>query len=51
MKTAISADGPNLNARVGHRFGTSQYLVIVDVGSEDFEAVPNPGASAQRGAG
>jgi len=51
MKIAISADGPSLYAKVGHKFGTSQYLVIVDVESGDFEAVPNPGASGQRGAG
>ena len=51
MRIVISADGPNLNAKVGYRLGTSQYLVIVDTESGDFEAVPNPGASAQRGAG
>ena len=51
MKIAISADGSNLNAKVGHKFGTSQYLVILDLESGDSEAVPNPGASGQRGAG
>jgi len=51
MRIAISADGPNLNAKAGYRFGTSQYLVIVDAESGDFEAVPTPGASTQRGAG
>jgi len=51
MRIAISASGPNLNAKVGYRFGASQYLVIVNVESGDFEAVPNPGALAQRGAG
>ena len=51
MRIAISADGPNLNAKAGYRFGTSQYLVIVDAESGGFEAVPNPGASTQRGAG
>ena len=51
MKIAISADGTNLEAKVGHRFGTSQYLVIVDIERGDFEAVPNPGVSGQRGAG
>lgn len=40
-----------MNAKIGRRFGTSKYLVIVEVDSGDFEAVPNPGASAQRGAG
>jgi predicted Fe-Mo cluster-binding NifX family protein len=51
VKIAISSDGPNLNAKVGDKFGTSQYLVIVDLESGEFEAVPNPGASGQRGAG
>ena len=26
MKIAIAADGPDLNAEVGHKFGASQYL-------------------------
>jgi len=51
VKIAISADTPDLDAKVGHKFGTSQYLIIVDVETGDFEAVPNPGASGQRGAG
>jgi len=51
VKIAISADGPNLGAKVGHKLGTSQYLAIFDVENEDFKAVPNPGASGQRGAG
>ena len=51
MKIAITADGADLEARVSHKFGTSKYLVIVDLKSGDFEAVPNPGASGQRGAG
>jgi len=51
VKIAISADGPNLGAKVGHKLGTSQYLVIIDVETGDFEAVPNPSASGQRGAG
>jgi predicted Fe-Mo cluster-binding NifX family protein len=49
MKIVISADGPNSEAKVGHKFGTSQYLVIVDVESGNFETAPNPGASGQRG--
>jgi Uncharacterized conserved protein len=51
MKIAISADGADLNARVAQRFGTSKYLVVIDLDSGDFEAVPNPAASGQRGAG
>jgi predicted Fe-Mo cluster-binding NifX family protein len=51
VKIAIASDGPDLNAEVGHKFGTSQYLIIFDIESGDFEAVPIPGASGQRGAG
>jgi len=51
MKIAISAESADLEAVVARRFGTSKYLVIVDLDSGDSEAVPNPGASAQRGAG
>ena len=51
MKIAISAEGPDLDARVGDKFGTSKYLLIIDLDSGDLEATPNPGASGQRGAG
>jgi predicted Fe-Mo cluster-binding NifX family protein len=51
VKIAIAADGPDLSAEVGHRLGASQYLIIVDLDSGGFEAVPNPGASGQHGAG
>jgi len=51
LRIAISAEGPDLEAKVGNGFGLSQYLVIVDSETMAFEAVPNPGASGQRGAG
>ena len=51
MKIAISSDGPDLEARVKHRLGTAHYLVIVDIDSGDYEAVPNTGALGKRGAG
>ena len=51
MKIAISAEGPDLQAEVGQKLGISQYLLIVDLETMNFEAVPNPGATAQRGAG
>ena len=51
MKIAISADGSNLNAKVAHRFGASEYLLIIDVDSGEFEAVPNPAGTRQHGAG
>ena len=39
MKIAIAADVPDLSAEVGHRLGASQYLIIVNLDSGDFEAV------------
>ena len=51
MKIAVSADGADLEARVAQKFGTAQYLLIIDLDSGDLEAIPSPGASGQRGAG
>ena len=49
----LLADGVKivLYSRVGNKFGTSKYLVIVDVDTGGLEVVLNPGASGQRGAG
>ena len=41
MKIGITADGPNLEAEVGRRFGQSGYLLIVDSDIRSVEAVPN----------
>jgi len=51
MKIAISSEGIDLSAQVGHRFGSSPYLIIVDLGTGNFEAVSNPGSLGQHGAG
>ncbi len=51
MKIAVSADGPDLNAKVGFRFGTSKYFIIIDQDTMDFEAIANPGASTYQGSG
>ena len=51
MKIAVSAAGPDLEAKVGHRFGTSEYFLVIDLESNDYEPVSNPGASGQRGSG
>jgi predicted Fe-Mo cluster-binding NifX family protein len=51
LKIAVSADSPDLNAKVGSRFGTSKYFIIVDRDTMDFEAVANPGASTYQGSG
>ena len=51
MRIAVPAEGPDLNAKLGYKLGASPYLIIVDPQTLEFEAVPNPGASGQRGAG
>ncbi len=39
MKIAVAANGPDLDAEVEHRLGLSPYLLVIDVGTLDFEAV------------
>ena len=51
MKIAVSAEGPDLESKVGERFGTSKYFVIVDKETMAFESIPNPGASSDSGSG
>jgi len=51
MRIAIAAERADLNAQVSRRFGTAQYLIIVDLDSMAAEAEPNPGAAGQKGAG
>ena len=45
MKIAGPAQGADLNAQIGHRLGTLPYLMIVDLETMTFEAVPMPDAS------
>ena len=51
MKLAISADGPTLESHVTHRLSAATYLLIVDVDTGAFEAVPTVIGTNQRGAG
>ena len=51
MKIALSANGPDFDAQVGQRFGTAEYLLIVDLESESVEAIHGPSGAGQRGAG
>ena len=51
MKVAIPAEGAYLASNVARRFGLSPYLLIVDTETMDFEALSNPGAASQGGAG
>jgi predicted Fe-Mo cluster-binding NifX family protein len=41
LKIAISASGPDLDARVDPRFGRAPFFLIVDTETGEFEAVPN----------
>jgi len=50
LKIGIPCEKPELEANVGTRLGTSQYLMVIDMGTMAVEAVPNPGGSGQ-GAG
>lgn len=51
IKVAISCEGPDPGSSLSRRFGTAPYFLIADVAAGAFDAVKNPGAAAQRGAG
>ena len=51
MKIAITANSPALDAGIDPRFGRSQYFIIVDPETMQFEALENSGARAGGGAG
>ena len=51
MKIAVSATASDLDAEVEPRFGRSQYFIIVDPQSMQFEALDNSNAMAAGGAG
>jgi len=51
VKIAISADGGELTSNVGHQFGQSGYLIVIDLNTMSFKAIPNPISPGQSGAG
>ena len=51
MKIAISATALTLDAEVDPRFGRSQYFIIVDPDTMEFESLENPNVTAAGGAG
>jgi len=51
VKIAITSQGDNLEASIDLRFGRCAYFIIIDPGTEKFEAVLNPAADAMGGAG
>ena len=51
MRIGISTDGPGMDAEVGPRLGTAEYLLVIDSDTMEVEAVHNPGASSLNQAG
>ncbi|MGC9455195.1 MAG: NifB/NifX family molybdenum-iron cluster-binding protein [Phycisphaerae bacterium] len=51
MKVAVTATGPDLDARVDPRFGRCPYFVIVETDDLSFEAIENPNLELGGGAG
>ena len=51
MKTAVTANGPTLDAEVDPRFGRCAYFLIVDTDTMEFEAVENSNAALGGGSG
>ncbi len=51
MKIAITSTGPDMDAPFDPRFGRAAYFVVVDEGTEAWQAHVNPAADARGGAG
>ena len=51
MKLAITSSSTEFDAPLEARFGRCKYFIIVDSGTRDFRALPNPAADSQHGAG
>jgi len=51
MKIAISATGPGLESEVDPRFGRSQYFILVELETMQFETLKNPNPESPSGAG
>jgi len=51
MRIAVPAKDKNLNSKVENVFGRTQFFLVVDVKTKEFDVVENEGASASGGAG
>jgi predicted Fe-Mo cluster-binding NifX family protein len=51
MKIAISSHDGKLNGQYSPRFGRCESFIFIDTETGDWEAQPNPAASARGGAG
>ncbi len=51
MKVCLSSTSNSLEAQLDPRFGRCAYLIIVDIETMQFEAIPNLAAGTREGAG
>lgn len=51
MRIAVTTTTPDVDSPVDPRFGRGAYFVVVDSGTMEWSAFPNPAASAPGGAG
>jgi predicted Fe-Mo cluster-binding NifX family protein len=51
MKIILTTTSPNIDSEIDPRFGRGAYLLLMDTGTMQSEAHPNPGVNASGGAG
>jgi len=51
MKICVTSEGNSLDSKVDPRFGRSQYFIIVDTDTLQFEPIQNPNIEIMGGAG
>ncbi|MCK4259396.1 MAG: NifB/NifX family molybdenum-iron cluster-binding protein [Halanaerobiales bacterium] len=51
MKIVITSQGATMDAEVDPRFGRCAYFMVVDLETENFEAIENPAVNFASGAG
>ncbi len=51
MKIMITSRGENLNSQMDERYGRSEYFIIYDTESDNFESIKNPFLNDQGGVG
>ena len=49
MKIAVASEGQRLDSKVAHRLGLAPYLIIIDVGTMQFEAIKSSVSAGQGG--
>jgi predicted Fe-Mo cluster-binding NifX family protein len=51
MQIAITSTGADMDAPFDPRFGRAAYFIVIDEGTEAWQAYPNPAVDASGGAG